>query len=517
MSRKCTRADGEAGAILVIATAGIVLAMIASALAVDLGRLASDKRTDQKIADMAAIDASRNIASACVLANASAVRNGLPANSLTCDPASPADATKDVIVGKMSAGTFTPDATGDAVQVTVKSAFKAAFPFVSGRDHTSGKAVAGSASEAAFSVGSSLADFDADRSVLDKLMAGWLTGITNAQLSALSYNGLAGGNVSLRALQTGLTGLSYTVGSPTQLLTTQLTVIDLLKATASAFSASGQSTVEVDKLIASSISSTLKVKLGDLVNLAAPGSSSALDTTVNVFHLVTGAAQVANGSSFVATGLCVTAALVSVCTKVKVIERAQVAEGPVGTTTHNSQAVLQLAIPVAGVGTVNVEVTAADAEATLKTITCGSPPGISLGATTSAATLGGVTTIAGIGFTVSGALAAGSPIADQAFGYTSDFLPPVGAGTARQVGASTLDLTPASLTVTPSPSNVLTATTAATIKTTLDLVLPALGPVLDPLLQPTLKGLGLEVAAADLAAINIFPAPPTCGKPHLLG
>ncbi len=517
MNRKPLRTGDEKGAILVLSVVGVVLAVIAAALAVDLGRLAADKRDDQRIADMAAIDASRNIASACARANASAVRNGLPANSLTCDPVSPADPTKDVIVGRMSGGTFTPDATGDAVQVRVISAFKVAFPFVGGRDHTSGKAVAGSASEAEFSVGSSLADFDASRSVLDKLMGGWLTGITNAQLSALSYNGLAGGNVSLRALQTGLTSLGYTVGSPTQLLTTQVTVIDLLKATASALSASGQSTVEVNKLIASSISSSLKVKLGDLVNLAAPGSSSALDTTLNVFHLVTGAAEVANGSSFVATGLCVTAVVAGVCVGLKVIERAQVAEGPVGTKAHNSQVVLQLAIPVAGVGTVNVEVTAADAEATLKTITCGSPPGISLGATTSAATLGGVTTIAGIGFTVSGALAAGSSIADQAFGYTSDFLPLVGTGTARQVGASTLDLTPASLTVTPSPSNVLTAVTAATIKTTLALVLPALGPVLDPLLQPTLNGLGLEVAAADLGAMNIFPAPPACGKPHLLG
>lgn len=523
MKSMASRNTDERGSVIVLAAVGIVVSVIAAALAVDLGRLASDKRDDQKVADLAALDASRDLTTACTRANASAMRNGLPANSLSCSPAAPADPTKDVIVGRLASGVFTPDATGDAVQVKVTSPFKAAFPFVVGPSKTSGTAVAGASSEAAFSVGSSAATFDSNRSVLDPLMEGWL-GITHAQMSAVSYNGLAGASVTLRALQTQLASLGYTVGTPSQLLAADVKVLDLLKATSSALSGPGNATAkaEVDKLIATSISSTLKVKLGDLVNLAAPGSSSALDATLNVFHLVTGAAQVANGTNFVATGLCVSVVLLSVCTKLKVIERAQVAEGPVGTKAHNSQVVLQLGIPVTGVGIVNVEVKAADAEVLLNAINCSSSPSITLGVTTSAATIGGLvdlgTNVLGqpLGtVTLAGNLVAGASVPDQTFTYTAQFSPPVGSATARQVGASNLDLTPASLSATAS-NPLLSAATALLIQTTVNTVLTAIGPILDPLLQPTLQGLGLEVAAADLNALDIFPPPPACGKPHLL-
>ncbi|MEA3075441.1 MAG: hypothetical protein QOF60_349, partial [Actinomycetota bacterium] len=59
--RRIGRARDERGAMLVLAATGLVLAMIFSALAIDIGFLAADKRTDQKIADMAALDASRNL------------------------------------------------------------------------------------------------------------------------------------------------------------------------------------------------------------------------------------------------------------------------------------------------------------------------------------------------------------------------------------------------------------------------------------------------------------------------
>ena len=44
---------------LILAAFGLMLAMIASALSIDLGRLAQDKRNDQKVADIAALDAVR--------------------------------------------------------------------------------------------------------------------------------------------------------------------------------------------------------------------------------------------------------------------------------------------------------------------------------------------------------------------------------------------------------------------------------------------------------------------------
>jgi Flp pilus assembly protein TadG len=58
MKRRKTARD-EHGAVVVIAAIGMVLAMIAAALAVDLGTLAQVARRNQKVADLAAIDAVR--------------------------------------------------------------------------------------------------------------------------------------------------------------------------------------------------------------------------------------------------------------------------------------------------------------------------------------------------------------------------------------------------------------------------------------------------------------------------
>jgi uncharacterized membrane protein len=49
----------ERGAVLVLATVGVVIATIAAALAIDLGFLAQEARRNQKVADLAALDAAR--------------------------------------------------------------------------------------------------------------------------------------------------------------------------------------------------------------------------------------------------------------------------------------------------------------------------------------------------------------------------------------------------------------------------------------------------------------------------
>ncbi len=54
-----TRPDRERGSILVLSSVGLVLAMVATALSVDLGRLAQERRKNQKVADLAALDAVR--------------------------------------------------------------------------------------------------------------------------------------------------------------------------------------------------------------------------------------------------------------------------------------------------------------------------------------------------------------------------------------------------------------------------------------------------------------------------
>ncbi len=138
---------------LVLSAAGLVLAMIFTALAVDIGFLAADKRTDQKIADMAALDASRNLNNIQSLAEASALRNGF-----VIDPKRTVFAE---LVTPDGSGDYVPSATGKFVRVTIKSPRKPFFPFVSQNERTvTARAVAGGEPEAEISVGSTLASLD---------------------------------------------------------------------------------------------------------------------------------------------------------------------------------------------------------------------------------------------------------------------------------------------------------------------------------------------------------------------
>src|SRR5437660_523467 len=125
------RRRDERGSILVLATVGVVLAMIAASLAIDLGALAQDARQDQKVADLVALDASRVLPNdPTTAAQASATRNGFPYSSpgysLVVEWAS------------SSAGPFSSAAVdlpaARVVRVTATSPHTNNFPFVGGRN-----------------------------------------------------------------------------------------------------------------------------------------------------------------------------------------------------------------------------------------------------------------------------------------------------------------------------------------------------------------------------------------------
>ena len=51
----------ERGAVLVLAVPAVVVCIAAAALGIDIGRVALDKRSDQRVADLAALDAARAV------------------------------------------------------------------------------------------------------------------------------------------------------------------------------------------------------------------------------------------------------------------------------------------------------------------------------------------------------------------------------------------------------------------------------------------------------------------------
>ena len=516
---------------LVLSAAGLVLAMIFAALAVDIGFLAADKRTDQKIADMAALDASRNLNNIQPLAEASALRNGF-----VIDPKRTVFAE---LVTPDGSGDYVPSATGKFVRVTIKSPRKPFFPFVSPTERiVTARAVAGGEPEAEISVGSTLASLDLQQSALDAIL-GPMLGLSAANLSAVSYNGLASGNVDLRALQTNLLAMGYGVGTTDQLLNTDIRAADLLAATAQALGAKSPpdtvALVELNKIPIALIPNLKTVSLGDLISLSQPSADSALDATLNAFDIVNGAAQVSNGNNFIAVpGINVNIPGVlpnSLTVGLKVIQPAQRAKGPVNAPLYNtvaktSQVVLQVKLNLAPLGlnvlSTTLNFTAGNGTATLKEIDCAAPS-IDVTGQTSGATINGqvVGTLLGIPLlgtlNVNGIIAAASST-DRTFMYPNQFLPPVGPNPpfSYHVGVANVGLAP----IFP-PGLQLSGTGALGLLTglvepVLETVVTTLDSALVPTLGPILSVLGLDLAGADFSAVNIFDPPPSCSSTKLV-
>ncbi len=66
----------ERGAIMIMAVLGLAVMVISASLSIDIGRIALEKRKDQSVADLAALDAARDRNNSLALAQASATRNG---------------------------------------------------------------------------------------------------------------------------------------------------------------------------------------------------------------------------------------------------------------------------------------------------------------------------------------------------------------------------------------------------------------------------------------------------------
>ncbi len=502
----------DRGAVMVIAVGAVVMALAAAALGVDLGRVEVEKRSDQNVADLAALDAARAVGfilnttdqagyttAAQSAAVASAARNGF----------SGAGKTVTATVGSMDTNNSFVTTGTSAVRVVTSSSVK--YAFRPGSKTLTATAVAFVGSPiAAFSVGSTLANLDTSKSQLDPMLRTWLG---SGSLSAVSYNGLAGSNLSLSALQTALLAQGMSVGTTQQLLDQSLTLAQLFSATASALTTQGKNVAaaEVNDIINASITNSTKVKLSDLLDVSAPTDSAALAGEFNVYQLVTGSAQVANGTSFVSvplTGINLLG-LAGVTLSASVIQPAQTGIGPVGTTASNAQVALKTTVNV-GLGAllpvVNVTLTytAGNALGTLTSIVCGASPSISVSDYSSGVSVSGIgATILG-DMTITSSIAATSPTT-LSFSNPTEFSPSY---LGKHVGATTTGLNLASVTVTGTGA---TAVLQPLLQAALPTTLSTLDTALQPVIRPLLRGLGIEVAQTDVEALGIYPSPSSCG------
>ena len=328
----------ERGAIMILGALGLLVALVASALAVDLGRQASEKKSDQLVADLAALDSVRELepmvlsvpgatvaivtAAAQTAARESAERNGF-------DP----DATGNAIAAEVGTvddnNAFTAGgANPNAVRVIVGSTMD--YLFAPGGKNLTAKAVArlapntgpgsgcpgcppvgstipgtGGSAYGGFDLGSALAsaDFDAvSAPVLNRVFGQMIGG--NADV--LSWGGLGNAEVSMAALQRELGDLGLDVGTPQKLLATNMTLGQLFTATASALNQQGTSDATAAAalfggstgIIAQSTNTT-QFTLGKFIEFAQGNGDTVADANLKVRNLVVMAAEAANGSNVI--------------------------------------------------------------------------------------------------------------------------------------------------------------------------------------------------------------------------
>ncbi|MCO6056575.1 pilus assembly protein TadG-related protein [Pseudomonas sp. MOB-449] len=338
----------QRGAIGLMATATLLLALMTLALIVDAGRLYFEKRKLQRVADMAALEsaagsgfcgsqaASLAQTNALALAQASATRNGYGGNLGSGS-------------NRVSIGYVDLDGAGqrrlfqastsriEAVQVHATQDVPASLVLggLWGRRLTlQADAVARRSALAGFSLGSGLASLDSQQSSVLNSLLGNLLG-TTLSLDAVSYEGLANARLNLLELNQNLPAaarLDLSAGNVQQLLDTRLSLDQVLDATVAAANARETLAVGVrnglDSLTNVSLGAT-QVKLADILNVVTPanGGQQALRTDLSVLDLVSALAFLANKAHAVDVGLGLNLGLADLGLKVYVIEPPKIAIG----------------------------------------------------------------------------------------------------------------------------------------------------------------------------------------------
>jgi uncharacterized membrane protein len=288
------RRQRQKGVISIMAAVALGVALIAAALALDLGHVAWVKRDLQKAADLSSLSAVTNLSQATTTAQNIALANGFDyqnettANSLTVTTG----------VYDWTNRTFAPGGAAESlnsVQVTAATTVK--YYFLPGSLRVQAIAISALDANAGFSLGSFLARLDTRKSVLlNGLLGGLLGGSINLDL--VSYQGLAAANVTLAGLQAALK-----LGTVDEVLNLNLSLGDLLNASITALNNKGDpisiNAAGILGPIQAAVSPALSLKLGDLLKVDLSNPGAAANVEVNILQLVQLAAQVANGTNLV--------------------------------------------------------------------------------------------------------------------------------------------------------------------------------------------------------------------------
>jgi uncharacterized membrane protein len=437
MNRRLARHE-ERGAILILSVLFIVVMVVACALAIDLGFQSVDRRTDHKVADLVALDASRALddinGPGCSDALQQSYIEGVAANSANNNGFNPTASghRMTVEIGNADANkVFTPAAAGQkcwpnskAVRVTVGSVTQ--YKFLPGSQSQSAKAVAvyggGPATDqntqGGFTLGSFLANVDSTQAaILNTILCQAMKGISipgpaslpvscpQYNLSAAAWSGLGAANFSMNELGHALAA-NGVIGSPDQVFGATVGADQLFRATGDALTNrqppdTADATVMYN--LGNGVSGSRPVSIPKLVDQqGAQGSALADQKDINVGGLVLGAAtaQIANsqnavavlnagitvpGISNVGLNLAVIQAQQSTCCGVKPYPTPPLSTSQLKTGNGMTVTFSNLPVTIPGVvspaalsGNVSVSLTGAGADAQMTDASCVTSPGMTV-------------------------------------------------------------------------------------------------------------------------------------------
>lgn len=343
----------ERGAVVPFVAIMMTVLITITALVVDIGHQRVERRDAQAIADMVALDMARHLDGRkhAVIKAANKWRTGIAQSvarnaNMSSLPAVNVKQQQEVAEAVVEGSTLEVDVemgivnpagvfetipyphVPTAVKVTARSSVD--YAFAPGSGSVARIAVASTSDpNLCFSVGTRTLALNTDESALSPL----LDHILRVNLDAAGYDGL----VNLKDVSVPLAGLAAELdaGSVDALLGMQVSLQDLMAASADALAADGD-TVSANILHALQLRvSGLQVPLGDILQLDSSDPAAGLTGEVNVLDLLTAGAVVANGEMGVGID-------VPGLASVEIIEPPQIACGKVGARAESAQVELEL-------------------------------------------------------------------------------------------------------------------------------------------------------------------------------
>lgn len=332
----------QRGAISLLAALTLGIALLCTLLVIDSGRLYLEKRSLQRVADMAALEAASRKGtctsgtSASTYANQSATRNsfvvGSDSRTLTVNCGT-------LALDVNSRRTFTADATKpEAIKVvathavprSIAAGIAALFDSTPTPANIQLSATAVAASTpplAALTIRSAAMTIDSAKAALLNPVIGSLLGGT-LNLSVANWQGIAGTELSvLNYLNRLKTDLNINAVGYTDVLNTNVAVSQLIQTAINVLDPAGtlSATATISGLRALKVAAgATTVLLGDLLSVQGSTDIAALNTKLRLFDLVQGVAQLANDKNGISAAAQINlAGLAQVTTRVQVVEPPQ--------------------------------------------------------------------------------------------------------------------------------------------------------------------------------------------------